>query len=675
MNIKSKSLNAIVVITILLLSNIKGFSNTPDYEQRRTDYINSSLSEGSTASLMLQAYEGLPLDTVVLNQVLSIIATKTTSDFDIIKLIRILFLTNGEYDAKILPVLYSVPYWINYEDTVRNYWSENHMIMWMSSDWLLHEKYGKPIDATLDARLRHYLKLKNQYGYYEFFSSTYAPFSLSGLLNLADFSQDIEIRDLAKQAAQRLLKDLLLLTNNKGVFFPAAGRNYVSKYENAYGQNHNNLIYLLTGFGDAPVNASDGGAFLASSSLAVDTVISSWKPELDIMYHIGHSLDSGFVINSGMSVLDKTIFQWSSGGYFHPDVVQETAQLLVDSNLWNHTDFELLAPLAALQLAPEDFPETSRLLGALSQSSVICGQDIAIFKHQAVTLSSVQDFWKGKVGFQQYPCVANVGTTAVFTASGKPNIDWELRNSDNANFHFPYIEQKNNVALLMYRPETVPSIVAGRYNRKEVALHWQDAAFDEVVEDSLWLIGRQEGGYVAVRRSCVGEIDGVKACDIPNGQTWVVVVGDSGMYGNFANFQNLVQQSQFQSSWYIDTVNSESIYYAKIVFDTISIDYEWKVDTSLVNSVKEKTKENVSFYVYPNPSENQMNINLSDINAKSLLVKVYNTIGKEVYKEQVTNTSSNNVITINTSSWADGMYFVMVDIGNDRFTQKVLKSK
>ncbi len=455
-----KSLSQFIIGCWLLISISDyqpAFAGNADYEQRRTDYISVALANFNADAITLQAYQGVPIDAAALNTLLAGIASGTTSDFGIVKLIRVLFFTNGAYDAQILPVLNSVPYWINKSDTVRNYWSENHMIMWMSSDWLLHEKYGRAIDNTLDARLRHYLELKVQYGFYEFFSSTYAPFSLSGLLNLADFSQDVQIKSLATQASQRLLKDLLMLTNDKGVFFPVAGRNYPAKYDNPYGENHNSLLYLLTGFGEVPDGASHSGGFLATSTLPVDSVISSWTPELDTVYSIGHSLDSGFVLNSGMSPVDKIVFQWSSGAYFHPDVVQQTTQLLVDSNMWNHVDFELLQPLSFI--SPESSPALATTLGVISKSSVICGQDIAIFKHNSVTLASVLDFWKGKVGFQQYPCMANVGTTAVYTSSGEVKTDWNDRNTDNSNVHLPYVEQEKNLALIMYRPEPIPDFL------------------------------------------------------------------------------------------------------------------------------------------------------------------------------------------------------------------------
>jgi hypothetical protein len=109
--------------------------------------------------------------------------------------------------------------------------------------------YGKAVDANLDNRLRHYLRLKVNYGFYEFFSSVYSPYCLSGLLNLADFAQDTEIKTLATLASQRLLKELLMITNDQGCVLSNSRKKLFRKYENAYDQNHNNLIYLLTGFG------------------------------------------------------------------------------------------------------------------------------------------------------------------------------------------------------------------------------------------------------------------------------------------------------------------------------------------------------------------------------------------------------------------------------------------
>jgi hypothetical protein len=252
----------ILFLNLTFLSNLL-FSQNPAFEQRKTIYNNEVLSNINNKPIIIQAYKNMPVDANALNTILTNISTKSTADFDIVKLIRILFFTNGEYDSLILPVLRPIPFWLEKNEDNREYWSENHMIMWMSSDWLLHEKYGKEVDSNLIYRLKHYLELKQEYGFYEYFSSVYLPYTLSGLLNLADFAQDTEIKNLATVVANKLLQHILLLTNNKGTFFPIAGRNYPGKYTSAYNQNHSNLIYLITGFGELPRTASHAGAFLS----------------------------------------------------------------------------------------------------------------------------------------------------------------------------------------------------------------------------------------------------------------------------------------------------------------------------------------------------------------------------------------------------------------------------
>ncbi len=638
-------------------------ANNPTYDQRREEYIDSSLNNTSGTKLILQAYRGLPLDTVELNSTLNSISTGETSDFDIIELIRILYLTNGTYDSKILPVLYSVPYWVNYGDLIRNYWSENHMIMWMGSDWLLHEKYNKPVDNRLEARLRHYLQLKVQFGFYEFFSSVYGPYELSGLLNLADFAQDSQIKDLATKASQQLLKDFLLLTNDQGTYFPVAGRNYPSKYESAYNQNHNNLIYLMTGFGEAPNGASHGGPFLASSTIPMDTVLNSWKPFENYTFHNGHSLDTGFILNSAMESADKTIFQWSSGAYFHPDVVQETAQLLTDSNLWTQNDFAILAPLSSIP--PQNMPSVANTLSSISKSSVLCEADITIFKNHSVTLSSVLDFWKGKVGFQQYTCVANVGTTAVYTASGEVKANWDNRNPNNQNVHLPYVEQHSNVSLIMYRPENVPTALGATYNYKEVALHFKDADFDEVQEDSLWLLGRQQESYVAVRRACIGEINTLRACPTIGGQTWVIMVGDSSMYGSFGNFQNVVHQSQFEEKWYLDTLSSQYVYYAKIMVDTTTIDYAWGVDSTTSTGFTDTEITTTEWNLFPNPANDMIQLNTTNPIGLGL-VEIFNVTGQLVYSHN----AGSSTLSISTLTFCEGSYILRLTQHSGEFTYK-----
>ncbi|MBK8672851.1 MAG: hypothetical protein IPN93_07640 [Bacteroidetes bacterium] len=220
--------------------------------------------------------------------------------------------------------------------------------------------------------VEHWLDLKINYGFYEYFSSVYLPFTLSAVLNLVDFSEDPVIQQKAVLVANRLLKEVLMVSNNKGVFYQASGRTSyapgeINVFESQYGNNIHNLIYMLTGFGPAPKNAR-AATFLATSTLDVKDIVESWKSKQDTIYSFGHSLTDGFTINSVLSPINKTIFQWSSGAYFHPDVATQTFSLIKNYNLWDHkefSDFKMFQDIP-IQLVPA----AAQVGASLSTSSV-----------------------------------------------------------------------------------------------------------------------------------------------------------------------------------------------------------------------------------------------------------------------------------------------------------------
>ena len=671
----------ILFLFLFCFSCLLAFGNDSTYVERQTAYVEAALLNDTGNKKTLQAYRDLPIDPVELEELLSDLPTKYDPDFQIVELVRVLFYSDGMYDEDILPVLAEIPFWLNASDTTRNYWTENHMIMWMSTEWLLHERYDWPIDSTLYPRLIHYLELKRDYGFYEFFSSVYFPYTLSGLLNLYEFSEDTLVKELSMEVAQRLLKDVLKPTTNLGVYFPAAGRNYPEKYKNAYGQNHSSLIYLLTGFGEVPTRATHAGAFLATSSLPVDEVINSWTPYIDTLVRVGHSLESGFEIHSEMTPTDQILFQWSTGGYAHPAVAEETFQLLADSSLWDHRDWEVLQPLSIFP--PPTVPALAEQLGVISYSSGLSGHDVRIFKNNAVALMSVPELWKGKVGFQQWPFAATVGTTAVYTESGTVELEWGDRDRNIENTHLPHVEQNRNLALVMYRPEPVPDLLntfAGElFEDKEVALFWQKDAYDEIVEDGNWLMGRQNENYVAVRRSCTEMLNTWWACENGAGQTWVLMVGDESMYESFDNFQNIIAQSQFSEDWSYDPVTSQSIYQAQITVDTLSLEYAWGVDSMLIEDVDTMTTirqlpihAESGFSIYPNPINDYVTLNLNSIVNQSINIRVINTLGAEMYHEQI-DFLPTSLSTIQTSKWQAGLYTVIIESEGKRYYQKMIK--
>lgn len=658
-----------LMIFMVFFAHLNG-QNSVEYEDRRAAYIDNALLSSSGNIISLEAYRNLPITQSYLDDVYNVMFTKPTIDFDLVRLIRVLFLTDGTYDNQILEAIDTLPFWVNNYDTTRGYWSENHMIMWMSSDWLLHESYGKEIDSNLEQRLKHYLKLKIQYGYYEFFSGIYMPYSLSGLLNLADFTQDSEIKENARLAALRLLSDLLLVTNNQGVFYPAAGRSSHRNYTNPYSHNTFHLIYLLTGYGQAPSGVSHGGSFLSTSSIDVSSVINNFTNYVDTVYTLKPSLDSVRIVHDSLAYVDRMMMQWSSGCYFHPDFSLETATLLTDSNMWNHVDFTDFNFVSSLE--PTFIESLSSSFSSITKSTVLTGVELAIFKNNNVGMASTQDYWKGKLGYNQIPFAATVGNTATLTISGDFTTEWANITKANRNDHLPYIKQKSNVGLVMYRGKEKVSLFGETI--PDVMLQWYEDDFDETEEDAYWLFGRQDDNYVAVRRHCLDTREGTYTCDERAGQTWIFIVGNEEMYSSYQNFKDLALASNFETSWYQDPSSGDWVYASSIEFDTTTINYEWFEEERFLSINNQENFNSELINIFPNPASEFIHIELVEFSHKNVNMSIYNNLGQKVYSENINGNEGNK--QINVSNWSDGVYHIKIESENNQVDfKKFIKSR
>jgi hypothetical protein len=642
-----------------------------DYDARRATYVEKSLQNFNENAIVFQAFKGLPVDQDVLDKIVGRVYDEGEFRFSLVQLVRVLYFSDGQYEAQLLPAIQSIPLWLTPNEKIRGYWSENLSCMWLSNAYLLRQKYGiTNVPEDLDNILNHWLDLKINYGFYEFYSTVYAPYTLAGVLNLVDFVEDPVIRSKAILVAERLLKEMLLLTNDKGVIFPASGR--LGRYNAPYGSSINHLIYMLTGFGEPGASASHGGGFLATSTLDVKNVVESWKSKENFTLNIGHSLQEGFAINSPLQKNDRIIFQWSSGAYFHPDVAFETATLFNDYNLWDHREFR---EFSIFRNVPASLAATAaQIAGSISRSSVISGQNLAIFKDKSVTLSSVQDYWKGCKGYQQTPWVANTGKLAVFTSSGDlealPSGDSKL----DGNSTLPYVQQKDNVALIMYRANKDLALFG--FDKHDIILNFSEDTYDEVAIEGQWILGREEDGYVAVLRHCYDKVAEDYVCDDQDGQVWGVIVGNKDMYGSFENFRSIVAQAKHEEKWIFKLQTLEWIYYGMIDIDGKKIEHYWNGNLlsfpqNPSTGIEYLSGNEGGFNIYPNPASSQFALQFNEVVNGKAIIRIMDISGKEVHV-QTTDIWDTPVMMIDGSLWARGMYTVVVETSSGTMTRKLV---
>jgi hypothetical protein len=646
-----------------------------EYDARVQSYIETSLANPNVSSSMIQAYKGVPIDQSTIEYYLDRMENSGEFDFDLTQIVRIFYFTNGEYEPELLPGILSGNLWLTPNEQLRVYWSENHIIMWTSCAYLLEQKYGVNLIPDVEKLVEHWLDLKINYGFYEFFSAVYFPFTLSGVLNLADFAENPVIKEKAQIVAKKLLKEILLISNDKGIFYPAAGRSgYPSgsgnEFISPYGSNIHDIIYLLTGFGDTP-NKSNRGAFVATTSLDMKEVVESWKSKEDLIFSFGHSLTEGFTINSALSRINRIVYQWSSGGYFHPEVAEETVSLIKEYNLWEHKEF---SSFALFKDVPIQLVEpASKIAASLSRSSVISQANIAIFKNKSITLHSIQDYYKGRAGYQQSPWQATAGVLPVYTLSGGA-LDFVGGEKLSKNSSLPYIEQKSNVALIMYRANKDLALFG--FPVHDISLKFLEDFYDEVDFLGKWIVGREGDGYVAVARHCTEDkLNGVYSCDDQDGQVWAVVVGNADMYGSYENFKSLVAKAKTKEEWIFRPKNLEWDYYGMVEFDDKMIEHYWTgglltFPQDPVTNIEYLTGNDAGFNIYPNPVKDQFALTITKPIVGEINVRVFDITGKEVYFKK-TNTSQGNMM-VQTSSWSNGIYTILVETSENAMSRKIM---
>jgi hypothetical protein len=195
------------------------------------------------------------------------------------------------------------------------YWSENHYIMFASSEFLAGQLWesdtfqpckkfrsaddktgiltGKQRKERGRARVLKWLNNKLMFGWMEFNSSGYYREHLWSLLNLADFSLDKEVRDKAALVVDLMLFDVARFLH-KGTMGAAGGRSQFKSKSSGWDNALCDVVEIL--FGPRGVFSDDDsqiGAVLATST---------YKPP-EVLLEIGiNPPDTAFTDRSRVSV-------------------------------------------------------------------------------------------------------------------------------------------------------------------------------------------------------------------------------------------------------------------------------------------------------------------------------------------------------------------------------------
>jgi hypothetical protein len=126
----------------------------------------------------------------------------------------------------------------------------------------------------------------------------------------------------------------------------------------------------------------------------------------------------------------------------------------------------------------------------------------------------------------------------------------------------------------------------------------------------------------------------------------------------------------------ITTVGQYDVKYtiANTVNASDSLSFTVRYNSFLNVNENSNVIENVT-NVYPSPSSNVANINLTLAQESPVKLQVYNSLGALVYNGLEQKLSGKNKLSVDCSSFSSGLYFVTISAGDSKITKRLVVNK
>lgn len=252
------------------------------------------------------------------------------------------------------------PLWLTPGDDVQCFWTENHIINWLSLAHVL----GMGTRRTL-LNLRYWLKSRILGGFVELNSASYLPVTVEALCLLILYSPDDDIHNAALRALERLLWGLMDVVPSSGAIHWAQNR--WPKYRRGYDHNISSLAWLLTGRGRLTrVKHNRALSCLLSQDrliLCLQDIVEGYRPPEDKAIVLAVAPERICPFPPEMAEEDEMMFRWANGEFM---MDAADAKVVKKFHLYNHEQLKNRSRL--LRLA-SFFPSMTRTVLSNSRRS------------------------------------------------------------------------------------------------------------------------------------------------------------------------------------------------------------------------------------------------------------------------------------------------------------------
>ncbi len=565
--VRPLTLLLLIPLIILLSSASRSAVEDSGFTARAARYLSSvpERSTGPFAMIAMIASGRTPDPELLKPDLVHVQKRLDCSDFIMAGFLRLLYLYRGDprlpaaARESVTEAIINFKYWI--DEPGRDsmcYWSENHQVLYHSAEYLAGAMFPDRVfpNSGLTGRehrekghrlLDQWFSWRERFGFSEWLSNVYYDEDLYALANLVDFAPDPEVRVRAAMAIDQLALNMAL-NSFHGLFTCTHGRTYEENILTSAGDDVAQAIYLLWGvrpFTPDLAAASRSGVALATSSYrlpsAIECIGTDRPDELENYQNHGLHIEEAPAQGIAFDDFDSGMFFWGMGMYSHPLVVDLSARMWKQWDLYHNAFFR---GLARIGVKLSDSGRLAPLLTAhpaASDGAFLDGADTYTYRTPDYQLSSVLDRRPGEIGAQDLAWAAVLGPDAFIFTTHPGRVPGGSPGRWTGNATNPRVAQYQNVLVAIYHAPARP--VLGELYRVPYTHAWfPESAFDEVVRRGNWTFGRKGDGYVALysarppRLVSVGKYAAREIRAYGLSDVYVCELGRKAVNGSFGEF-------------------------------------------------------------------------------------------------------------------------------------------
>jgi len=562
------------------------FNATDGFKERQNRYLNDSKNSNDIYAQAARVYLGLNVSKASIEASLyNLYNFKDCLDFRLNSLLRLIYfdinrsILSPTIRNKVIDAFGKTKYW--YTEPTRDdmiFYTENHQILFHTAELLIGQLFPndkfKNSGMTGTEHVNHAIPLvkrwldwRARFGFSEWHSNTYFTEDIAALVNLIDFSEDLEIVYKAAMVMDIIAFDF---ANNyyKGRYATTHGRCYdrtklgTSALSPASRDSTSESAWIMLGIGEHNPNDNHNLAAVAiatSDYYAPPPILEDIANNATLYNE--HKERNSIDMNEGplydIEYNEEDLMFWLGMSAVLPSqTIKEVFNLVKKYNIKPDNMygpklisdfFEVSAFLHGIPLS-----EYSEKLSLITQGICLEASNTYTYRTPYYQLSGSQDHQKGLNSYQEHIWQASLDDDAfVYTNSpGGLTKDFEQEYVGGWN---PRATLYKNVGIIQYDREVLPLegelllyflnlFTGNKFYQHAYFPRW---AFDEIEQHGGWIFGAKGNGYIAL----YSYEDTWWASDYElraNGfkNLWIVELGSEDEYGSFAQFVSDIQQTQ-----------------------------------------------------------------------------------------------------------------------------------